>query len=62
MTTLTLVHEMSLAEYHDNKFPAWIANIPGEELMWEFLCDDQECEGIADAKLVRVWRKLKRAA
>lgn len=60
MTTLTLVHEMSLAEYHDNKFPAWIANIPGEELLWLFSCDDQECEGSQSE--VRVWRKLKRAA
>ena len=57
MKSMILLYEMSLAEYHEKKFPAWIANIRGEELMFEFTCDDQECEGVRGACIVRVWRK-----
>lgn len=61
-TMLNLIYEMSLNEYHEKKFPAWIAGIPGEELLWEFSCNDQDCEGAVGAGLVRVFRKLRKAA
>lgn len=62
MTTLTLVHEMSLEDYRSGNFPQWIDSVPLTELLWDFTCDDQECEGATGSGLVRVWRKLKKAA
>lgn len=59
---LALIHEMSLAEFHDKKFPVWFAGIPSEQLIFEFCCDDQDCETEQGACIVRVWRKLKEAA
>lgn len=62
MNELTIIYEMSLSDYHAGKFPLWLANIPGEQLLFEFVCDDQECIGARGPCSVRVWRKVLMAA
>ena len=61
--TLSLIHELSLEQYNAGKLPLWIALIPGEQLLLEHTCDDQEIEGATGACRVRIYRKeMQRAA
>ena len=62
--SLSLLFEITLAEYHAGKFPLWVAQIPGEELLWDMGCENIEDNelGLDSARTVRCYRRVRKAA